>query len=129
MHKEINKVFILNRLYDIRKLLKNNVEKNVRCLWHKDRVPSAHIYNNAVWCFRCKRFFYVINYVKKLKLNIDDLIEELKQEYNKDIDGLIEMASKEVKFEKNVVYKVARKNNESFIDFCKNYFNNINKGV
>jgi len=129
------KIFILNRLYDIRKLLKiENIEKNIRCIFHDDRHPSAKIYEdgNAVWCFRCGRFYYVINYIIKFKYDIDELFEELKKEYNVENDeDLLQIYESRMKLDIdlkkfNKVYNknVINSNNINFIEFSKNYFLN-----
>ena len=114
---------IIDTLYPIHKIL--NLKKttsNIKCPSpdHDDKKPSAHIYNNRVWCFTCKRYFSVINIINFQKLNknvfykeLEDLYgNRLEEEYNKNKTIL-----KDDK--KNIVIK---KSNEDFINFTTRFF-------
>ena len=85
MEKDV-RISYVNVLYPIKKILqKCNIEQksgNICCSFHDDLKPSAKVYDNAVYCFRCRRFFYNYNYIVKYNLNFDEIYEELKKMYN-----------------------------------------------
>ena len=123
----MKKIEILDVLYPINELIGASNKSNVICPNpnHVDRKPSSHIYNNRIWCFTCKRFFYVRDIIKYKKLDIDTLYDELLIQY-KDED-LLELYN-EKKIEKKEEKKITkRKKNENFIDFTMRWFNNIDK--
>lgn len=75
----VNKVKIVNKLYDIRILIENYRKGNKYfCLFHNDINPSCKIYGNALYCFSCRRFYYVSNIANKLGISIDELYEKIK---------------------------------------------------
>lgn len=122
-------IFIINRLYPIKKLLKiNSSEKNFRCLFHNDKKPSARIYSNSYWCFSCGRFFYPINIIRKKKIEINKLLNELLDEYKCSIEELYEIAKSKKNTNdnnnnvNNDCYK--KSNNDNFVLFAKNFFLN-----
>lgn len=84
--KIINRIFPIERFFEIflNKRVDNN--KNIRCMFHRDRKPSARVYGNAVWCFDCGRFFYISNFMYLLKLDVDVVFNKLLEIY--DLSGI-----------------------------------------
>lgn len=124
MYTRDKKVFIVNSLYPLTRLLDIKEGKNIKCLFHDDRKPSVRIYGNSYWCFTCKRFYYVYNIIKLLKIDLDYIFDDLQKIYDgKSIDELYELSLIRNKdFEKDKRKVVLRDKNLKFIDFCKEYF-------
>ena len=114
---------ILDVLYPIKDLLQltTNDRRNIKCPNpdHKDKKPSAHVYRNSIWCFTCKRFYYISDIIKFKKLNRNKLFLELKKKYG---DNLEKEAQKN-DIEKEEKKEIRRGKNENFILFTKRFFN------
>ncbi len=113
---------ILNILYPIQNLVTNqSPSKNIPCPnpEHNDLIPSAHFYENRIWCFTCRQFFYVIDIIRFYNLDIDKLYQELNDIYPG--ENLEELAAKKsIISNENKSYQ--KKQNESFLEFTDKYF-------
>lgn len=114
-----NRIKYLNALYPIENILGTD-KKQIKCDFHDDRSPSAHIYENRIWCFRCGKFYYVASYIKLWKLNVDTLWAELIQTYGSE-EKIKESYQFEESPEKRDLPKLRK--SEDFKNFFKNYFN------
>jgi len=126
---EINKRKILNALYPITNLLGlENIKKNVECPnpEHNDKHPSAHIYNNAIWCFRCRKLFKVCNIIEYNNFSFNKLYSELEEKYGDDLIAKYEIVSANEEIEKEIE-EIKVKDNEDFINFTKRFFENGKK--
>lgn len=121
MEKDI-RISYVNVLYPIKKILqKCKVEQkngNIRCSFHDDLKPSARVYDNAVYCFRCRRFFYNYNYIVKCNLDFEEIYKELLTMYNNDMKKMDEDYKNRVIKE----VKVEIKEKKNIIDYTKEYF-------
>lgn len=115
---EVKKV--VDKLYPIKKLLEiRNNTSNVKCPIHDDLKPSAHIYDNYIWCFTCKKRIYVSDLCILNNIDINKLYQELLDKYGRD---------KLEEFYNNIKYNVKKdkieinKQNEDFISFTKRFF-------
>ena len=122
---------ILNLLYPIRLLVDyESPKKNVTCPnpKHVDKKPSAHIYNNRIWCFVCERHFYVTDIIKYEGLNSDELYQDLQNIYqNQNLEELAKEAAQI--FSNNKTQRkterrtdIIRKPGESFEHFLERYY-------
>lgn len=106
------KVKYINKHYDIHNFFPNNKGSgNLKCPFHDDKHPSSKIYQNSFRCFRCGRFYYPINFIKKFNLDIDEIFYDLFSKYGKD--------SLEDENEKR---EYLQRENKDFITYTKEYF-------
>lgn len=118
---------IINTLVPISIFYKTRVGKNIRCPdvsahKHGDKSPSAHIYENKIFCFKCRRYFNVSDIAVYNHISLDKLYEKLVEKYGSNLE--IEYLKRREEPEEEIKIEV-KKENKSFIDFTKEYFNSL----
>ena len=118
---EDEKIKYINRFYSITNFFPNwKYRGNVKCPFHSDRSPSARLFvkennhnnENILQCFTCGKLFYVIHFIRKFNLNLDEIFDKTYSIYGE------QKIEYEVKKEKPIIDKT----NLNILEYTKKYF-------
>jgi len=117
---------ILNIVLDIGEIVGvKDRSKNIRCMFHDDSKPSAHIYDNRIYCFACGRFYSVVDVLLKQGKDINKIFDSLVSKYG--LENLLKIANenKKARYKYNMVKRLDGEGKE---EFTYRYFKNLVKG-
>ena len=118
----INKYKVLNALFPVEEVLElKNRGTNIKCPFHRERRPSAHIYSgdNHLYCFTCGKQYTSTDIAKVMGKSIDDMYADLIERNGGEETLLAEFKEVELK---PVREKMIRSENETITDFADRYF-------